>query len=129
MHGNVRINNFYIWQEETIKLSKSIWFMDSRGKFRLNLKISVFIKHFLNCSVVYLWLMCSTKKLWSATVVYQAQMESLLRIFKIFKGLSKFLKEVSCVIYFGLILFMGMEENQVKEVFQWDSDKIFPINS
>lgn len=129
MHGNVRINNFYIWQEETIKLSKSIWFMDSRGKFRLNLKISVFIKHFLNCSVVYLWLMCSTKKLWSATVVYQAQMESLLRIFKIFKGLSKFLKEVSCVIYFGLILFMGMEENQAKEVFQWDSDKIFPINS
>lgn len=129
MHGNVRINNFYIWQEETIKLSKSIWFMDSKGKFRLNLKISVFIKHFLNCSVVYLWLMCSTKKLWSATVVYQAQMESLLRIFKIFKGLSKFLKEVSCVIYFGLILFMGMEENQVKEVFQWDSDKIFPINS
>lgn len=129
MHGNVRINNFYIWQEETIKLSKSIWFMDSRGKFRLNLKISVFIKHFLNCSVVYLWLMCSTKKLWSATVVYQAQMESLLRIFKIFKDLSKFLKKVSCVIYFGLILFMGMEENQVKEVFQWDSDKIFPINS
>lgn len=129
MHGNVRINNFYIWQEETIKLSKSIWFMDSRGKFRLNLKISVFIKHFLNCSVVYLWLMCSTKKLWSATVVYQAQMESLLRIFKIFKDLSKFLKEVSCVIYFGLILFMGMEENQAKEVFQWDSDKIFPINS
>lgn len=129
MHGNVRINNFYIWQEETIKLSKSIWFMDSKGKFRLNLKISVFIKHFLNCSVVYLWLMCSTKKLWSATVVYQAQMESLLRIFKIFKGLSKFLKEVSCVIYFGLILFMGMEENQAKEVFQWDSDKIFPINS
>lgn len=129
MHGNVRINNFYIWQEETIKLSKSIWFMDSRGKFRLNLKISVFIKHFLNCSVVYLWLMCSTKKLWSATVVYQAQMESLLRIFKIFKDLSKFLKKVSCVIYFGLILFMGMEENQAKEVFQWDSDKIFPINS
>lgn len=129
MHGNVRINNFYIWQEETIKLSKSIWFMDSKGKFRLNLKISVFIKHFLNCSVVYLWLMCSTKKLWSATVVYQAQMESLLRIFKIFKGLSKFLREVSCVIYFGLILFMGMEENQAKEVFQWDSDKIFPINS
>lgn len=129
MHGNVRINNFYIWQEETIKLSKSIWFMDSRGKFRLNLKISVFIKHFLNCSVVFLWLTCSTKKLWSATVVYQAQMESLLRIFKIFKDLSKFLKEVSCVIYFGLILFMGMEENQAKEVFQWDSDKIFPINS
>lgn len=48
--------------------------MDSKVKFKLNLKIWGFMKHSHNCFVAYLWLMFLIKELWFVMVVYQVSM-------------------------------------------------------
>ena len=127
--GNVLTQISYIWQEETMRLNKSIWSTASKEKLKLNTKTQVFMKHFQSYFAVYHWHMFSIKELWSVMVDYQVKMMLPWKIFNLYKDILNHQKEESCVIYFGPILSLALDVNPVKEVYLWDLVKILLISS
>ncbi len=126
--GSASTKIFCIWQEETMKPSKSIKFMDLRDKFKQNTKTLECTKHSLRCFAHCHLPMSSTVRLWYAMVVFPPMTALNWRTLRTPIDFYSPLRKEPCAIYFGQILQSLTEGHRVKEVHQWRSAQILQTN-
>ena len=127
--GSVFVWSICIWRGGITRRSRLIIFMGSRGRWRPSIRILGFMRLFLSCFVVCLWLIVSINRLWFVMVDCLPMMGLLWRTSRILLDLLSRLRKGWCVICCGLILRLLLDILPAREERLWVLDLMWPRSS